>query len=537
MALAGSEAVPTDGPRLATLKDASRWASDLLGRPVDVSNISYLVQYGKLRRHRGPTGVRIDLDELAAYYGSLADDRRASWGERLGGDLNWHLAFDHLREKDTTKHVHRLHPYKGKFIPQLVEYFLDDHVDDFKKERYFRRGDVVLDPFCGSGTTLVQATELGLHSVGVDVSEFNTTITRVKLSDYDLVKLRAQLSEIHAAVAALEQDRRVAAFERELAVELRAFNETYFPNREFSYRVNRGEVDEPSYGAAKSDEFLPTYHKLAKKHGIRLRTSRKAGFLDRWYIDSVREEIAFVRDVIDAVDEPTHRDLLRIVLSRAVRSSRATSHLDLATLKQPQLRTYYCHKHYKICKPLFSLRPKFLRYARDTLGRLTEYAALKEDVRAVALVGDSRMIDIARELGRHDHRLCDAYRDQKIAGIFSSPPYVGQIDYHEQHAYAYELFGLERRDELEIGPLYQGQGADARRSYIDGIAAVLINCKRFLAPDYNVFLVANDRHDLYPAIAEQAGMCIVQRFKRPVMNRTERDKAPYAEEIFHLKQL
>jgi hypothetical protein len=30
---------------------------------------------------------------------------------------------------------------------------------------------------------------------------------------------------------------------------------------------------------------------------------------------------------------------------------------------------------------------------------------------------------------------------------------VGMIDYHEQHAYAYDLFGFERRDEYEIVPL------------------------------------------------------------------------------------
>jgi len=40
-----------------------------------------------------------------------------------------------------------LHPYKGKFIPQLVEYFLDSHTDEFKKEVYFHKGDIVLDPF------------------------------------------------------------------------------------------------------------------------------------------------------------------------------------------------------------------------------------------------------------------------------------------------------------------------------------------------------------------------------------------------------
>ncbi len=53
--------------------------------------------------------------------------------------------------------------------------------------------------------------------------------------------------------------------------------------------------------------------------------------------------------------------------------------------------------------------------------------------------------------------------------------------------------------------------------------------------DYDVFLVANDKYNLYPDIASQASMKIVNRFKRPVLNRTERDKSAYSEIIFHLK--
>jgi hypothetical protein len=62
-----------------------------------------------------------------------------------------------------------------------------------------------------------------------------------------------------------------------------------------------------------------------------------------------------------------------------------------------------------------------------------------------------------------------------------------------------------------------------------------LNTKRYLAKDHNVFLVANDKSNLYPSIAEKAGMKIVQQFKRPVLNRTEKDKGAYSEIIFHLK--
>ena len=90
---------------------------------------------------------------------------------------------------------------------------------------------------------------------------------------------------------------------------------------------------------------------------------------------------------------------------------------------------------------------------------------------------------------------------------------------------------------MEIGPLYKGQGKEAKESYIDGISKVLLNSKRFLADGFNIFLVANDKYNLYPTIAERAGMKIVNQYKRPVLNRTERDKSPYSEIIFHLKNI
>ena len=98
------------------------------------------------------------------------------------------------------------------------------------------------------------------------------------------------------------------------------------------------------------------------------------------------------------------------------------------------------------------------------------------------------------------------------------------------------MFGFKRRDELEIGPLIKGQGKEARYSYVQGIAEVLKNCKRYLQNNYDIFLVANDKYGLYPKIAELAGMKIVNQFKRPVLNRVEKDRFnAYSEIIFHLK--
>ena len=258
-------------------------------------------------------------------------------------------------------------------------------------------------------------------------------------------------------------------------------------------------------------------------------------FLDKWYIESVRKEIYFAFGLIKNIKDIKIKKIIAVILSRTIRSCRATTHSDLATLKNPQITTYYCFKHKKICKPIFSIKDMFARYATDTVQRIKEYSRLKKKAYYSVLPNDSRTVDINKEVKKRSEKFYDILINRKINGIFSSPPYVGQIDYHEQHAYAYDLMGFERKDDLEIGPLKKGQGIEARKSYVDGISAVLLNCRKFLADDFDVFLVANDKYNLYPEIASRSGMEIVNQYKRPVLNRTERDKSPYSEIIFHLK--
>lgn len=139
---------------LLTIKAASVWATEFTGKSVTPSNIAYLINYGRINKLGENGNVLVRKQDLINYYEGFR--REQAWKKQLGDDLNWALSFEQYKESETTKHVHRLHPYKGKFIPQLVEYFLDTHTDAFKKESFFQRGNIVLDPFCGSGTTRVQ---------------------------------------------------------------------------------------------------------------------------------------------------------------------------------------------------------------------------------------------------------------------------------------------------------------------------------------------------------------------------------------------
>ena len=139
-------------------------------------------------------------------------------------------------------------------------------------------------------------------------------------------------------------------------------------------------------------------------------------------------------------------------------------------------------------------------------------------------------------LQKQDSEFATLIKTQKIRGIFSSPPYVGLIDYHEQHAYAYEIFDLKRQDFSEIGSLARGQSKAAQEHYVKDIARALLSAKRFLQKDYVIFLVANDKFNLYPKIAELAQMQIVKRYERPVLNSSEKDTKSYGESIFCLKE-
>ena len=519
---------------LLTLDEASRFATDLIGKEVSPSNINYLIQYGRVDKYTTDNGLFVDSKQLMSYYSSFIGRREIEWKTKLGDDVNWALSFDNYSEAQTTKHVHRLHPYKGKYIPQLVEYFLDDHVDTFKKEVYFHPNDIVLDPFCGSGTTLVQASEMGMHAIGIDISSFNAQISNCKIENYDIELLKREIGRITALLEDFEGALNIKAFEDELLEKLYVFNSKYFPSPEFKKMVYRKEVSEKTYGEEKAKMFLPIYKELAEKYGVSLKISEQS-FLDKWYFETARREIYFVNRLIEEAPNEETKCILQIILSRTMRSCRATTHSDLATLIEPVYTTYYCTKHKKICKPLFSILKWWKTYSQDTIKRIAEFAILRTDTQQHCFAANSATVDISKCIATMGGDISDVYSKSKVKGIFCSPPYVGLIDYHEQHAYAYELLELPRNDDLEIGSMKKGSTRAARQKYVEDISVVLINCKKYLAEDYEVFIVANDKFGLYQEIAKRAGMIIVEQFKRPVLNRTEKDKNAYSEIIFRMK--
>ncbi len=289
----------------------------------------------------------------------MAVTQEALYG-RLDLALSWSEA--ELPERERTKHVHRLHPYLGKFVPQLVEALID---------RYVVPGGHVLDPFAGSGTTLVQSLESGRLATGVDVAGFNCLLMRVKTRRHNLDAIRRDLLWAHEQASAFEPE-----------------------------------------GSMPADA---------------------TPYVRDWFAPRAAAELLHFRSLLDEV---ASSDVLRVVLARAARSARRTTHFDLDFPRQPQIEPYWCHKHRRTCRPVEEARRFLLRYTLDTLDRIETFTAVRADgAHASVQHGDARELDLG---GPFD-------------AVVTSPPYPGLIDYHEQHRYAYELLGLDERREAELG--------------------------------------------------------------------------------------
>jgi SAM-dependent methyltransferase len=80
--------------------------------------------------------------------------------------LDWDFA-----DADTQYLTHSIHRYSGKFIPQIARQAV---------ELLTRPGELVLDSYCGSGTTLLECSLVGRASVGIDLNPLAVLISRVK---------------------------------------------------------------------------------------------------------------------------------------------------------------------------------------------------------------------------------------------------------------------------------------------------------------------------------------------------------------------
>ncbi|MFW9892377.1 MAG: DNA methyltransferase, partial [Candidatus Thorarchaeota archaeon] len=167
--------------------------------------------------------------------------------------------------------THGIHKFPAKFFPELPRYLI---------RKYSEMGDIVLDPMCGSGTTLLESILNERIGIGIDIDPIARLISKVKTTPIESKPLKA------ASDALIHH---IHEF---------SFSEKNQPNiPEFNYR-------------------------------------------DNWFREFVLRELAVIRDSISAVLETNHQwikieDFFRVVLSSIIRDvSNADPHCTRTVIRK-----------------------------------------------------------------------------------------------------------------------------------------------------------------------------------------------------------
>lgn len=85
--------------------------------------------------------------------------------------------------RDVNTHTHGFHKYPAKFIPHIPKWAITKYLNGNKDKN-------ILDPFCGSGTTLVEGVLAGYNTIGVDIDPLSAMISKVKTTRLDEKELK-----------------------------------------------------------------------------------------------------------------------------------------------------------------------------------------------------------------------------------------------------------------------------------------------------------------------------------------------------------
>ena len=119
--------------------------------------------------------------------------------EKTKIDYSW--SFSNKTRKDTDYITHGYHRYPAKFIPQIVSRLA---------EKYTNEGDLIVDPFGGCGTTLVESKVMGRPSIAVDINPVATLITKAKATPINPKKIEKEFLSLKNKLETYNKNTRAA---------------------------------------------------------------------------------------------------------------------------------------------------------------------------------------------------------------------------------------------------------------------------------------------------------------------------------------
>ena len=296
--------------------------------------------------------------------------------------------------------THYLFRYPAKFHPPVARALI---------EQFSNPGDLVLDPFCGSGTLLVEALPIGRNMIGVDIDPVATFVSRVKTMRISPVQLRGSAKKVLAAIAPHERP----------AEEYHSLMFADIDDLNLLDEVKANNVAIPN---------IPNF--------------------SHWFRNHVALDLAMIKREIDTLDIPErHRAFFRLCFGSIIRNS---SNADPVPISGLEVTSYMLKKEKKGRQinpfKLFRMR------LRKSLDDWEEFQDRMNGVHSSVQIRDG---DAAR---------VRSYVRKSVDVVITSPPYHNAVDYYRRHTL--EMYWLNlvetQHDRLAIRSKYIGRHRVAR---------------------------------------------------------------------------
>ncbi|MDE0096810.1 MAG: DNA methyltransferase [Gammaproteobacteria bacterium] len=298
-------------------------------------------------------------------------------------------------QRGSERYTHYLFRYPAKFHPPIAHALIEQFSDP---------GDIVLDPFCGSGTLLVEAISIGRNAIGVDIDPVAAYISRVKTMRISTTQLHRSAEKILDALLPHEKS------EKE-------YNSLMFTDIDY----------EDVYTEAKAKNlYLPNIPNI--KH---------------WFRNYVLIDLATIRREISLASIPSrHREFFWLCFGSIIRNS---SNADPVPVSGLEVTSYMLklEKKGRLINPFDLFRKRITRSLKD-------WSEFQESLNcAITSV----------KIKHGDSTRVRRYVRTPVDVIITSPPYHNAVDYYRRHTLEMYWLGLvkNRQDRLALRSKYIGR--------------------------------------------------------------------------------
>ena len=296
----------------------------------------------------------------------------------------------------TERLTHYLFRYPAKFHPPVARSLLDE---------FTKPSNLVLDPFCGSGTLLVEALVSGRRCIGIDIDPVAAAVSAAKTHSVNPGHLKSSAERLTTNLRRLER-----------------------PETEYNLRNMPGtDISPRAYADAASAlrQWIPAIPNLG-----------------HWFRRYVVIDLARIRRAIETVDIPeTHRRLFAVVLASTIRNA---SNADPVPVSGLEVTAYMLRREAagRVVNP----------YALFRTAMKKAVAAHRAFASAVVRGTSIRITQgNATDIGQHVRANVDA--------VITSPPYHGAVDYYRRHQLEMYWLGAtnSHAERLDLLPKYIGR--------------------------------------------------------------------------------